>query len=71
MSKPMLIRRSPLTGEWYAFTAYEIRPIIDKKTGEKRGEYLRVTGKRWDVTDQINMIMFNAKNRDRINRGKL
>jgi hypothetical protein len=42
MGKPMLIRKSSLTGRWYAFTSY-------KQTDKA----LIVTGKKWDVTEEI------------------
>lgn len=44
--KPMLIRFSTLGKRWYAFTSYKVD-----------GKAVVVTGKKWDVTDQINEIL--------------
>lgn len=52
--KPMLIRQSPLTGEWYAFRAYHVKKLIAGK------EMIEVTGHKWDVTEQIETIIANA-----------
>lgn len=51
--KPMLIRQSPMTKRWYAFTNYE---WLDAEHNA-----LVIKGRKRDVTDEIERILKEAE----------
>jgi hypothetical protein len=52
MKKPIIVK-SQLTGAWYLVRSYK---VIDAEKG-----HILVTGKKEDITDQINDILLKEK----------